>query len=87
MSWAGTRPAKSCSTSRLPGQPAVAQFVTDRLGLSPDVTDDSQFDYDDSQRRILAHFGKDTLEDLGLENQYPAVRALGCACPISRPRR
>jgi len=61
------------------GQPAVAQFVTDRLGLSPDVTDDSQFDYDDSQRRILAHFGKDTLEDLGLENQYPAVRALGCA--------
>ena len=60
-------------------QPAISQFVIDRLGLSPDVTDDSQFDYDDGQRRILAHFGKETLEELGLETQYPAVRALGCA--------
>ncbi len=72
-------PSEILLNQQAAGQPAVAQFVTDRLGLSPDVTDDSQFDYDDSQRRILAHFGKDTLEDLGLENQYPAVRALGCA--------
>lgn len=72
-------PSEILLNQQAAGQPSVAQFVTDRLGLSPDVTDDSQFDYDDSQRRILAHFGKDTLEDLGLENQYPAVRALGCA--------
>ncbi len=57
----------------------LAPFIEDRLGIKPEVYDESGFNFDDSERRILQHFAKDTLFELGLAEQYPAVRALGCA--------
>ena len=60
-------------------QPALASFITDRLGMTPDAGDESRFGLEDGERRILQHFGKESLEELGLAGQEPAVRALGCA--------
>ena len=57
----------------------LASFVEDRLGIKPEINDDGRFDYEDSERRILQHFGRKALTEINLNDQFPAVRALGCA--------
>lgn len=72
-------PSEILLNSEAAGDAYLSTFIDDRLGLKPDASDDSRFDYDDGRRRILRHFGRESLGELGLEDQYPAVRALGCA--------
>ncbi len=57
---------------------AVASFVTQRLSLKMQLADADGFDYTKATERILSHFKKGSLEELGLADQYPAIRALGC---------
>ncbi len=60
-------------------QSELMDFLTQRLEGRPDVLDEERFAYDQTSRRVLQHFAKDSLDELGLEAQYAAVRALGCA--------
>lgn len=60
------------------GMPAIMEFLTARMGLQPDTAEPAAFDYDASVDRVLAHFRTENLADLGLEEQFSAVRALGC---------
>ena len=57
----------------------IQTFLTQRLGVTPDVAEGSSFDYKAAEQRILSHFHKDDLEEIGLRDQFSAVRALGCA--------
>ena len=57
----------------------IQTFLTQRLGVTPDLAEGSSFDYKAAEQRILSHFHKDTLEEMGLRDQFSAVRALGCA--------
>ena len=54
-------------------------FLTDRLNVQPEAAEPACFDYPAAITRVLAHFGKQTPEELSLENSFSAVRALGCA--------
>ncbi len=61
------------------GQELITHFVTDRLAAAAEVAKAEDFDYNESEKRILSHFGRENLEELGLRDQFSAVRALGCA--------
>ena len=60
-------------------QKPVVDFICNRLGAQPETADPAAFDYNKAEETILRHFQKDTLENLGLQDQFSAVRALGCA--------
>ena len=60
-------------------QKPVVDFISNRLGARPDTADPSAFDYNKAEETILRHFHADSLEKLGLREQFSAVRALGCA--------
>ena len=55
----------------------VAAFLHDRLGVKAQLGAPEGFDYNGAVERILAHFGKESLEALGLDDQFSAIRALG----------
>ena len=59
--------------------PALKAFFSVRLHNIPDVADDAHFNDADCTDLLLAHFQKDSLAELELEDKMPAVRALGCA--------
>ena len=61
------------------GQELITHFVTERLAAAVEVAKAEDFDYNEAEQRILAHFGKPSLEELGLREQFSSVRALGCA--------
>ena len=61
------------------GQELITHFVTERLAAAVEVAKAEDFDYNEAEQRILAHFGKPSLEALGLREQFSSVRALGCA--------
>ncbi len=61
------------------GQELITHFVTERLAAAVEVAKAEDFDYNKAEQRILTHFGKRNLEELGLQDQFSAVRALGCA--------
>ena len=60
-------------------QEDLARTIKTRLTTIPETASDERFDYDNSTKRILGHFRRPDLESLNLENQFSAVRALGCA--------
>ncbi|HIW74001.1 MAG TPA: DNA mismatch repair protein MutS [Firmicutes bacterium] len=55
----------------------IAAFLAERLGVKPQLGAAEGFDYNKAVERILAHFHKGSLEALGLEGMFSAVRALG----------
>ena len=59
-------------------QGEIAAFIAERLGKTAEVADPADFDYNRAAEIILRHFGSSSLEDLGLEDQFSSVRALGC---------
>ena len=61
------------------GQELITHFVTERLAAAVEGAKAEDFDYNEAEQRILAHFGKPSLEELGLREQFSSVRALGCA--------
>ena len=61
------------------GQELITRFATERLAAAVEVAKAEDFDYNEAEQRILAHFGKPSLEELGLREQFSSVRALGCA--------
>ncbi len=60
-------------------QPALTAFLTQRMGLKPEVADAEHFSYDAAAQKVLEHFHAASLDDLGLAERFSAVRALGCA--------
>ena len=73
------RPSEVLISMSAAVNPMIQSFISDRLDLPADVREDADFDIHESIARVLTHFGKTSLEELGLENKLPAVRALGCA--------
>ncbi|NLN81348.1 MAG: DNA mismatch repair protein MutS [Clostridiales bacterium] len=59
-------------------QQTISSFIVERLGVRPQLPDPDGFEYAGGVQRILRHFGKSDLKELGLEDQFSAVRALGC---------
>ena len=59
--------------------PVLKAYFSMRMHSTPEVADDSHFNDTDCTDLLLAHFQKDRLEELGLADKLPAVRALGCA--------
>ena len=55
----------------------VAAFLHDRLGVKAQLGAPEGFDYNGAVERILSHFGKESLEALGMSDQFSAIRALG----------
>ena len=56
----------------------LAAFIENRLEMKADIVQDTMFAYDDCEQRVEQQFAS-TMEELGLETQFSAVRALGCA--------
>ena len=59
-------------------QRTITNFIGQRLDVRPGTPSADSFDYGNAAERILRHFGKSSLEELGLGNQFSAIRALGC---------
>ncbi|HBT63559.1 MAG TPA: DNA mismatch repair protein MutS [Ruminococcaceae bacterium] len=59
-------------------QSTIVGFITQRLDVCPQHLSSESFEYSGAVQRILQHFGKSDLKELGLEDQCSAVRALGC---------
>lgn len=57
----------------------ISAFITERLGVKPEQAEPVCFDYSAAKEVILKHFRKSSLEEFGLQDSPPAVRALGCA--------
>ena len=57
----------------------LMRFINDRITARVELADAADFDYTRAEDRIIRHFHKSTLLDVGLDGQYCAVRALGCA--------
>ena len=55
---------------------AINQFLTRRISVFANMLTESDTDYDDCAAVVKKQFGKE-LEELGLENKYSAVVALG----------
>ena len=60
-------------------QEPLMEFIRKRLGVRPDMSQQDRFDYQQAEELILRHFHKDSLEELGLRDQFSAVRALGAS--------
>ncbi len=60
-------------------EPEIVEFVRNRLGAEPECAEASNYDYNKAEELILRHFHQPSLEELGLKDQFSAVRALGCA--------
>lgn len=56
---------------------AVAKYMREKLSCTADLVDDEAFGNDEAAATVLAHFGKDSLDDLGLAAMPRCVRALG----------
>ena len=59
-------------------QPELSEFIDQRLSVKPQLAGAESFDYNRAVERILSHFHKSSLEEMGLEGRFSAVRALGC---------
>lgn len=59
-------------------QETIANFIKQRLNIKAQLADPAGFDYNKAVERILVHFQKSSLEELGLGSQFSAIRALGC---------
>ena len=60
-------------------QELIAAFIEKRLDVKPQLAKPEYFDYQQAQELILRHFEKKSLEEMGLKDQFSAVRALGAA--------
>ena len=56
----------------------IVSFINDKMKVSVEMLEDEYFDYDNAVKTVLAHFKKDSLEELSLENYDGVVRSLGC---------
>ena len=56
----------------------IQSFIKNRLEVTPQIPSPDSFDYKKSTDIILKHFKKSDLAELGLKDQFAAVRALGC---------
>ncbi|HHV50428.1 MAG TPA: DNA mismatch repair protein MutS [Clostridiales bacterium] len=56
----------------------IQSFLKNRLEITPQIPSADNFDFRRSTDIILKHFKKSDLGELGLKDQYAAVRALGC---------
>ena len=60
------------------GDLSTYQYLSERLAVQPDQAESASFDYPAAEQVILQHFGKPSLREMGLEDKFSAVRALGC---------
>ena len=60
------------------GSKELTVFLEDRLNVKPERAESVCFDYDVAVARVLEHFHKTSMEQLGLQESVAAIRALGC---------
>ncbi len=60
------------------GSKELTVFLEDRLNVKPERAESVCFDYDVAVARVLEHFHKTSMEQLGLQESEAAIRALGC---------
>ena len=56
----------------------TVNFLTERLLVTPEPAEPVCFDYRAAEDVILTQFGKPSLAEMGLDEKFSAVRALGC---------
>ena len=71
-------PSEILLSSVLAQNETVMQFASGRLSVTPQVQEDEAFSAKGCEARVLAQFGRSSLEDLSLSDATSAVRALGC---------
>ena len=60
------------------GQAQLMGYVSERLGVTPEVREDEHFDRGRCEARVLSHFQAETLGRWDLSQKDAAVCALGC---------
>ncbi|MGI6264018.1 MAG: DNA mismatch repair protein MutS [Acutalibacteraceae bacterium] len=67
-----------CNTAAA-ASPVIASFVKGRLNVTPDVAGEDAFDEDQATARVLTHFRAGSPDELDLNDQPAAVKALARA--------
>ncbi len=56
----------------------TVNFLVERMQVTPEAAEPVCFDYPAAEEVILRQFGKPSLAEMGLDDKFSAVRALGC---------
>ncbi|MBE6768043.1 MAG: DNA mismatch repair protein MutS [Ruminococcaceae bacterium] len=78
------RPSEILVSEGAAASASFVEFVTTRLGVAADVAEDRHFALDSARDEVCRQFAVDSLDELGLNEQEPAVQALGCAITYLR---
>ena len=55
----------------------LSAFISDKLSSSVEMLEDKEFDFNDCKQLLLSHFGKESLNELGLADKEETVSSVG----------